>query len=171
MGIIRDALPTDAARLAEIRTVSWQAAYQGLLADTFLAGLTIDARLDWWNARLARVPPRWAVLVAQDLQSVTGYATTGHCQDPDRNRTESGELYAVYVDPRYWGFGFGRQLLTGAEDRLRADGFSDASLWVFRDNQRARRFYELAGWGTDGAEKRMVIGSDAVTAVRYVRDL
>lgn len=168
---IRNGQPHDAARLAEIRTVSWQAAYRGILAETFLDGLTVSDRLDWWRARLARVPPRWSVLVAEDQRVVKGYATTGHCQDRDRQRTEAGELYAMYVDPRYWSRGFGRDLLAGAEERLRADGFSDASLWVFGANQRARRFYERGGWVPDGTRKKMVIGAEAVPAVRYVRDL
>ncbi|MDH5614925.1 MAG: GNAT family N-acetyltransferase, partial [Acidimicrobiia bacterium] len=100
-----------------------------------------------------------------------GFVTIGHCDDDDRRVPEAGELYAMYVEPDHWDGGFGRCLLLGAEDRFRASGYENASLWVLRDNQRARRFYEIGGWRTDGAQKRMVIGSDAVTAVRYVRDL
>jgi GNAT superfamily N-acetyltransferase len=77
----------------------------------------------------------------------------------------------MYVDPDRWGLGFGRALLFSAEDRFRADAYRDASLWVLRDNQRARRFYERGGWHNDLAEQRLVIGSDAVTAVRYLRYL
>lgn len=167
----RDARPTDAARLAEIQAVSWQAAYRGLLSDDFLDGLTATTRLEWWKSRLARIPPRWAVLVTEDQGSVTGFVTIGHCDDDDRRVPDAGELYAMYVDPARWGVGFGRELLLGAEDRFRIDGYADASLWVLADNQPARRFYEYRGWRVDGAEKRMIIGSDAVTAVRYLRNL
>jgi len=168
---IRDAQPADAARLAEIHTVAWQAAYRGVLSDAYLNGLTGTARLDWWASRLARVPPRWAVLVTEKDGEVTGFVTIGHCNDSDRRAFEAGELYAMYVDPRYWGLGFGRTLLLGAEERFRVDAYTGASLWVLRDNQRARRFYELGAWQFNHAEKRMVIGSEAVTAVRYLRDL
>jgi GNAT superfamily N-acetyltransferase len=157
--------------LAEIQAVSWQAAYGGLVSGAFLDGLDATERLDWWIARLARIPPRWAVLVAEDEGRLTGFVTIGHCDDDDRRIPEAGELYAMYVDPDHWGVGFGRDLLLGAEDRFRAAAYTDASLWVLQDNQRARRFYEMGGWRGDGLEKRMIIGSDAVSAVRYLRDL
>ena len=170
MALIRDAEPADAARLAEIHAASWQAAYRGLLSDGFLDGLTATSRLDWWNSRLARIPPRWAILVTEDEGAVTGFVTIGHCDDDDRRLPVAGELYAMYVDPNQWGVGFGRDLLLAAEDRFRADSYTDASLWVLRDNQRARRFYERGGWRREDVEKRMVIGSDAVIAVRYLRE-
>ena len=168
---VRDARPADAARLAEIHAVAWQTVYRGVLADAYLDGLTPTARLDWWNSRLARVPARWAVLVSEDEKELTGFVTIGHCQDDDRSEPDAGELYAMYVDPGRWDRGIGRSLLLAAEDRFRTDAYANASLWVLRDNQRARRFYELGGWETDGAHKRMIIGSDGVTAVRYLREL
>jgi ribosomal protein S18 acetylase RimI-like enzyme len=166
---IRDARPGDAVRLAEIHALSWQTAYRGLLSDEFLDTLGPTSRLDFWTARLARVPPRWAVLVSQVEEEVTGFVTIGHCQDDDRNKPGSGELYAMYLVPEYWGRGHGRKLLLAAEVRFGEYDYADASLWVLRDNRRARRFYELGRWTVDGAEQRMVIGADAVVAVRYVR--
>ena len=171
MATIRDARPADAARLAEIHAIAWQAAYRGVLTDAFLDGLTATSRLEFWNLRLARIPPRWSVLLTEVGQEVTGFVTIGQCQDGDRSYPESGELYAMYLDPAWWGAGQGRELLLAAEDRFVSDAYADASLWVLRDNHRARRFYELGGWQADGNEQRMVIGSDAVTAVRYGKSL
>jgi GNAT superfamily N-acetyltransferase len=171
MTSIRDARPADAARLAEIHVGSWQAAYRGLLSDAFLDGLTSTSRLDWWESRLARVPARWAVLVVEDERGVAGFVTIGHCDDDDRRAEDAGELFAMYVDPGSWSHGLGRDLLVGAEDRFQVDAYRTASLWVLRDNQRGRRFYEMGGWQADGAEQRLIIGSDAVTAVRYLRQL
>jgi RimJ/RimL family protein N-acetyltransferase len=45
------------------------------------------------------------------------------------------------------------------------------TLWVLRDNERARRFYERAGWSFDGTEKEDVVAGATVTEVRYRRDL
>ena len=167
----RDARPSDAVRLAEIHAISWQAAYRGLLSESFLKGLTPASRLEWWKSRLARVPPRWAILVVEDQGVVAGFASIGHCDDDDLRSETAGELYAMYVDPAGWDHGLGWGLLMAAEDRFQADGYSRASLWVLRDNRRARRFYEVGGWKVDGAERRMVIGLDSVTAVRYEKSL
>lgn len=166
---IRAAVGGDAVRLAEILAISWRAAYRGVLSDGFLDGLTPTSRLGWWQQRLARVPPRWSVLVAETPDAVVGFATTGQCSDPDR--AESGELFALYLDPACWGDGVGSQLLEGAEAVMRTAGYRDAILWVLADNERARSFYEHRGWVTNGRTKRMIIGAEAVTAVRYGKTL
>lgn len=51
--------------------------------------------------------------------------------------------------------------------RLRNDGFTEAILWVFEDNPRTRRFYELAGWVADGGTKDEPLFGTAAPAVRY----
>ena len=51
------------------------------------------------------------------------------------------------------------------------EGFRAATLWVLRGNERARRFYERAGWTVDGARKDDVVAGVPVTEVRYRRDL
>jgi putative acetyltransferase len=67
------------------------------------------------------------------------------------------ELDALYVAPAAQGRGVGSALFERAQD-VRPDGFR---FWVFRDNVRARRFYEARGSRlvreTDGAdnEERM----------------
>jgi ribosomal protein S18 acetylase RimI-like enzyme len=38
------------------------------------------------------------------------------------------------------------------EQRLQAEGFATAVLWVLEDNPRARRFYERHGWAASGIE-------------------
>jgi RimJ/RimL family protein N-acetyltransferase len=75
------------------------------------------------------------------------------------------------VTPSVWGTGVGRELMAVAVDRLREAGFRSATLWVLRDNERARRFYERAGWSPDGAEKDDVVAGATVTEVRYRVDL
>jgi len=44
----------------------------------------------------------------------------------------------------------GRDEVSAAMDELCDLGMREASLWVLRDNQRARRFYERLGWQPDG---------------------
>ena len=61
--------------------------------------------------------------------------------------------------------------MSAAVDRLRSDGFRSATLWVLRDNERARRFYERAEWSVDGVQKGDVVAGVPVTEVRYRRHL
>lgn len=57
-------------------------------------------------------------------------------------------------------------------DRARQRGFARVTLWVLDSNQRARRFYEKAGFTTDGASKTETVAPGVVLEeVRYCRDL
>ena len=51
--------------------------------------------------------------------------------------------------------------------QLRDDGCLEAFLWVLEDNPRARRFYELAGWDTDGERKAEERWGVRAPEVRY----
>ena len=51
----------------------------------------------------------------------------------------------------------------------RAEGHPQIIVWVLRDNRRARRFYERAGFRRKGAEHPSYFAG--VPEVRYVRDL
>lgn len=52
-----------------------------------------------------------------------------------------------------------------------SESFSDVTLWVLDSNERARRFYELAGFAPDGATKEEVMARTPVKEVRYRRVL
>ena len=51
--------------------------------------------------------------------------------------------------------------------QLRAMGFREAVLWVLDTNQRARRFYEVAGWHLDGGTKHQLWRGAEFDEVRY----
>jgi hypothetical protein len=62
-------------------------------------------------------------------------------------------------------------LLTAAERRLRDLGFAYAMLAVYEANERARRFYEQAGWAADGERWLVERGGAGVWQLRYVKPL
>jgi len=80
-------------------------------------------------------------------------------------------LYAINVDPDRWGTGAGRALLAAAQAELARLGYAKAVLWVLPDNARGRRFYELAGWTTDGTQRTSEVRGVVVPEVRYRRRL
>jgi GNAT superfamily N-acetyltransferase len=81
-----------------------------------------------------------------------------------------GELYALYVTPAWWSTGTGRALMDHVLTALRADGYPRAVLWVLAGNERARRFYERAGFTPDGSTN-VITGLGSVLELRYARDL
>src|SRR5262249_55133274 len=115
---------------------------------------------------IERPPPGWATYVAEGHGRTVGWVSIG----PSRDEHGIGELYAIYVDPEEWSRGAGRALIRRAEERL-AEEYAEATLWVLEDNPRARRFYEAAGWRTDGARQSIQRLGVSPPEVRYRKRL
>ncbi len=163
------ATPDDAEGLARVHVVAWQSAYRGLLDDDFLAGLTVQGRREQWDHLLAESttsPTTGAgTWVAHDDGAVVGFASAGPSRDEDESPT-AWELYGIYVRPDLVGTGVGHRLL---DEALAGAPTADVTLWVLEGNQTARRFYERAGFSSDGATKNDTIGGRDVVELRYRR--
>ena len=77
---------------------------------------------------------------------------------------DGAEIMAIHSLPVSWGTGLGYAMLTEA---LKQIGDRPVFLWAFKDNTRARRFYEKHGFHWDGSER--VSEFDGALEVRYVR--
>ena len=79
--------------------------------------------------------------------------------------TENGaQIVAIHSLPVSWGTGLGHAMLTEA---LKQIGNRPVFLWAFKENTRARRFYEKHGFRWDGTER--VSEFDGALEVRYVK--
>ncbi|PTH90555.1 GNAT family N-acetyltransferase [Streptomyces sp. A244] len=163
--------PADCGRVAEIRVGGWRSAYRGLIPQSYLDGLSVEEDAERRRAFLSQGDGSVVNLVAEDAGGeLVGWA----CHGPYREgevRTEDAELYAIYVHPRHVGQGAGRALLTESVARCSAAGHGRLLLWVLKENDRARRFYERAGFRADGAEEPFEVDGVAVVEVRYARAL
>jgi GNAT superfamily N-acetyltransferase len=162
---VRAAVPEDAFDVARVQVRSWQWAYRGLIAQTYLDGLEPETWAGRYTfGRMGIGLP--FTQVAADGSTIYGLATTGLCRDEDLSNF--GELMAIYVDPAHVGTGVGRLLIAAARERLRAVS-TQAALWVLDGNVRARRFYECDGWSFDGTRRARTYGNAPVQEVRYRR--
>ncbi|MEH2512414.1 ribosomal protein S18 acetylase RimI-like enzyme [Nitrobacteraceae bacterium AZCC 1564] len=91
-----------------------------------------DPRADLARARKGAES---TVLVGRDQQSILATVMVGH----DGHR---GWLYYVAVDPDHRKNGYGRAIVTAAEDWLRARGIEKLHLLVRPENTHAQAFYE-----------------------------
>ena len=165
---IRRATSEDARAVAEVHVGSWRHAYRGMLPDAYLDRLSIDDREAMWRDALADDPTD--VFVAEDGERVVGFASLGPSRDADASE-DVGEILTIYVEPSAMGAGVGRELLRATIQALRDRTYRRATLWVLEANERARRFYEKAGWTWDGSVDRHDFDCANEPVVRYAIDL
>ncbi|HLI58136.1 MAG TPA: N-acetylmuramic acid 6-phosphate etherase [Solirubrobacteraceae bacterium] len=131
--------------MGALMAAAWQDAYRGVVPDAVLEAQTAAA----WERELAAGEARWRSIVAVDEgERIVGFTRFG--ADPDGG--PDGYLASLYVDPAAAGAGIGGRLLQHALGELAADGRPAVTLWVFRDNPRARDLYVRHGFLADGAE-------------------
>lgn len=176
MAVVRPARLEDATVLAQVHVAAWRAAYRGVMPDAFLDGLDVGRWAERWRQTLAgtRAPehtPETVLVVELEGGPPAGFAMTGRERAPSSSSEARGELWAINITPEAWGRGLGRLLLTAAERTLADAGHREAMLWVVAANERARRFYDQAGWHADGAEKRDTGLGFEIHEVRYARRL
>ena len=144
---VRRATGNDATGIARAQERAWQTAYRHVFpVEDLERGGFIPPAL--WRERLEHPPPGWTTFVAEENGDVVGFVSLG----PSRDERGIGEVYAIYVDPDWWGTGTGRALIEHGERELRSR-YQQAVLWVLEENPRARTFYETAGWSFDGETK------------------
>jgi ribosomal protein S18 acetylase RimI-like enzyme len=161
---VRDAVPADAAAIADIHICTWQAAYAHIFPTDKLAALDEQRaeRERIWLGWLESPWPGGSALVAEQQGRVVGFVSVGRA----RNDETLGELYAIYVLPDAWGGGAGAALMSQGLERLRGH-FDEAILWVLEDNPRARAFYDRFGWRLDGGLLEETHLDTLVREVRY----
>jgi ribosomal protein S18 acetylase RimI-like enzyme len=145
---VRRATVDDAEAIERIRVETWRATYRGLLPDGLIDQLQPNVQRR--RERLRSTSPSELNFVAEDGADVLGYAFAGpeRSHDPEYH----GEVYAIYVLPVAQGKGHGRALIRECARELAASGVTSMLIWVLRENQIGRGFYERIG-GTPVREK------------------
>jgi GNAT superfamily N-acetyltransferase len=151
--VVREARPSDARAIAEVSVASRRWSYRDLIAEPDLEALSVeDATADFAEG-LAELPSGAAVFVAELTRRVVGYAYVLPSPDADIP-AGTFELGSLYVTEEVAGTGVAQALMDATIERARAARQGILTLWVRRENGRARRFYEKRGMRTDGTERR-----------------
>lgn len=144
---------------------TWRAAYEGIVPDAHLDGLSYGESESLWRDVLAAGDG--GVFVAEDGGGVFGFASGGPRERFSRDLTEyEGELRTVYVLPSHKGRGAGRRLVRAVVRDLAARGCGSMFLWAFAENRSARGFYESLG-GAVVAEDGIQVGGARLAEVAY----
>ena len=163
--MVRAARLADARTIAEIHVAAWRAAYRGMIADEYLASLSVAERTGRWSTAISAPGPA-EVAVAHLKDEILGFCSFGPTRDaapPD-----IAEIYSLNVRPDRWRRGAGRVLCEHAFQQAALREHAAITLWVLKQNEGAQRFYERLGYLPDGAEKTdLELTGDPLHDVRY----
>lgn len=138
----RHATAHDAAAIARVHAISWQANYRGILDDAWLDTAVLADRTALWRARLSADDPRRYVAVATTGGGLVGFI----CAWAGGDARYGSLIDNVHVLPSSAGRGIGTELLAGAFEFLeRTASAHGVFLWVYEQNAGARRLYDRLG--------------------------
>jgi ribosomal protein S18 acetylase RimI-like enzyme len=160
--MVRKAILNDAHAIAHVHVSSWRTTYRGVLSDEFLGSLSETNYEERWKRVIADGASK--AYVAEDGGNVVGFASGGRERAGEEGY--EGELYAIYLLEASQRRGFGRELVRAAVEGLRELGLNDMIIWVLRDNQPARAFYERLG-GAYVRSQPITIGPTTTEEVSY----
>jgi ribosomal protein S18 acetylase RimI-like enzyme len=161
---LRPAVPFDADGIARVHVQCWRDAYTGIIPAERLAAMSVAERAQRWRHILTLPAPDEAVFVAMQEGAVVGFGDCGRQRSPQLDY--AGEFNAIYVLKEIQRAGVGRQLMAAMRDHLQTCGIASASLWVVKENEGARAFYEALG-GQAIAEKTEHRESYTLNEVAY----
>lgn len=168
---VREMEAADVEAVSTIRVRGWQAAYAGIVPQTYLDAMTVEDDASRRRERVSQPGRQSLDLVALGDRGPVGWICFGPCRSEVPGPGRVGEVYALYVSPDLIGQGIGRRLLEEAHRQMKSQGFEVSALWVLSDNQRARRFYERSGYQADGAAQDGAYDEITLTELRYQRVL
>jgi len=159
---LRTASPGDGAAIAALHLASQRDAYRGIVPTELIEHPDLAERTrDWEETLVAAAGPTYLL---EDGERLLGFCYVRPAPDADLDPHTVAEISNLHVAPTQRGRGHGSVLFAAARGWA-AGRFRDLTLWVLKENQPARGFYEKLGMAPDGAA-RTYHGSD-VRVLRY----
>lgn len=139
----------DVDAMARVHVDGWRETYAGRLPNSAFDADALERRRQMWTSILTSAPrPTRRVAVATSNGHIVGLALADEPRDAaDRAAGVAQELYVLYLLRAHHGSGLGQRMLDAVLDNR------SATLWVAKDNPRARAFYRRNGFALDGTEK------------------
>jgi GNAT superfamily N-acetyltransferase len=165
---VRPAVDSDAEQVAAVHANSSHAAYEGVAPQTAQT-LPIEKRRAFWRDAIEYGEP--LVQAAFDGGRLVGFVGFDRSRDP-KSKPTTGEIWAIYVEPSHWGTGAGLALWDAAREGLVEEGCTEVTVWIPLLNERALRFFELAGFKRElNTAKTAMISGVKLEEIRLKRPL
>ena len=135
----------DLTEIAALFHACWHLSYADLLSEEVRTAMTLESAIELWRPGLTEPLDRQTVVGVAGEKIVSVFRIGA-----DKDLSERGHLFSLYVAPSSAGKGIGMSTLNAAIERLSERGFAAISLWVFARNERAKALYARAGFTESG---------------------
>lgn len=159
---IRKATVDDAETVAKIRYKTWQVAYKDLLPESVLKDFDLkketEKRVNYVNNNQGPL----GLYVAEYDGKIVGFSIINTPEETKTTREyikDCGEVYAIYVLPKYHSIGAGYALMNNNKKIFLENGFNKFVLWCLKGNEKAKKFYERQGGVPIGEEEKALRGT------------
>ena len=144
--VVRKAHYTEIPVLAKIQCAAWKAAFGDIITEETMEKYTEEGKCA--NV-IRRVITREIGTIY--IAGIDNRAAGMMFWKAIDKRT--AEIAALHTLKKVWGKGVGRALMDKALSDMVEDGFFGAKVWVFKENIRARKFFEKCGFVLTGHER------------------
>lgn len=146
--MIRPLVESDFDTVIRIVNRNWKDVYTGYVNQELLN----DAGCQERGQQLKKdfISHRLSEYVWEESGRILGLLSMGATADSDK--ANAFELWRIYIAVEAQGKGIGGQLLTFAEQKAKASGYTEILIWAFSKNTRAIRFYQKYGYQIDKEE-------------------
>ena len=111
------------------------------------------------------------VQVALDGNKLVGFVGFDRSRDKGTKNTV-GEIWSIYVAESHWDKGVGLALWDAAREALVEEGCTTVTVWIPLRNERALRFFDLAGFKRElNTAKTVPMGDIKIEEIRLKRML
>ena len=163
---IKKAIPEDAQEFTDCLISCWQSAYKEIVPKEYLENMVMEReqRLNR-NINSLKNPGNCEYFCVEENRKMIGFIIINISQN--ENKSCLGEIWVIYLIEEYCNKGYGKILLEFAINKLKMIKQEKIYLWVFEDNNRARKFYENNNFEFNGEKREMNYGKP-LTQLKYV---
>ncbi len=150
---VRPAVESDAEQVAAVHANSSHAAYEGIVPEAPQT-LPMGKRRSFWRDAIEYSEPQ--VQIALAGTEVVGFVGYDRSRDP-KSKNTTGEIWALW---------------DAAREGLLEEGCTEVTVWIPLCNDRALRFFELAGFKRElNTAKTALISGVKLEEIRLKRPL
>jgi ribosomal protein S18 acetylase RimI-like enzyme len=163
---IRAASTKDVEAIAKIHVDSWEAAFEGLMPEQYIADFSLEKRINEWRSIIDN--KKEVVLVVERSNQVIGFLSYTN----NENRLPKSILLSkLYISPSVYQKGLGTLLLTQLFSTLTGYAIEQVSLYVLDSNISAINFYKKHGFEETGDAVKEDFEGQTITDIEMIKKM